>query len=119
VTDQRASLAAQQAELLEALLSDGPLPPGFDADRVRAQSRALVAKRRAVVSRQHPELVERLGERFSALFEQYCRDHPPRIPSNRRKDAENFHRWLVAQGAIPKRGRRWFGRWPPSGAEHP
>ena len=34
---QRERLAAAQAELLRALLADGAVPEGFDADRVRVE----------------------------------------------------------------------------------
>ena len=94
----RANLAAQQAELLGALVAEGAEPEGFHAERLRTQSRMLRAKRRGVVSRHCPELEQQLGERFGPLFEQYCREHPPRAGISARDDARRFRDWLVRRG---------------------
>lgn len=47
----REDLARAQAELLAALVADGPAPAGFDPVRLRVQSRALAAKRRSTAAR--------------------------------------------------------------------
>ena len=41
------ALRAEQAALLAALLQGAAAPPGFDAERVRAQARALGTRRAA------------------------------------------------------------------------
>ena len=40
----RAELARRQAELLHALLADGPAPAGFDASRLRVEANVLRRK---------------------------------------------------------------------------
>ena len=47
----REVLARREHELLAALVGGGEVPAGFDAERVRAQARALAAKRRSVEAR--------------------------------------------------------------------
>ncbi|GAA4838938.1 HvfC/BufC family peptide modification chaperone [Saccharopolyspora rosea] len=105
----RDDLAARQAALLDALLAGGQAPPGFDADRLDLQARMLVAKRRGVLAKRCPELVDRLGEEFAALAEEYCRDNPRRTAADR-GDAEAFHDWLAGRGLVPARRRQSFFR---------
>ena len=47
----RERLAAEQAALVRALVDGGPVPGGFDPDRVRATSAALAGKRAREVAR--------------------------------------------------------------------
>lgn len=108
--ERRANLAAQQAELLGALVADGFEPAGFDPERLRTQAEMLRAKRRRVVSGHCPDVVRRLGERFVPLFEQYCREHPPRAERGARDDALGFHGWLVRQGVLDGPTSRFFRR---------
>ncbi len=103
---RRAGLAARQAELLDALVGGGPAPEGFERDRLWAQARALVAKRRAVLSKQHPELAEHLGERFVPLFQEFCDQQPPNTAPG--ADARAFREWLARHG-VPVKRTRW--RW--------
>ncbi|WP_018330796.1 hypothetical protein [Actinomycetospora chiangmaiensis] len=48
---RRRDLAARQAALLAALVTDAPAPVGFDPRRVAAEARALHHKRRKVLAR--------------------------------------------------------------------
>ncbi len=50
------SLAARQLALVVALVADGEPPYGLDADRVRMQATALLAKRARSVARHQAEL---------------------------------------------------------------
>lgn len=106
----RANLAAQQAELLAALVAEGAEPPGFHVERLRTQSQVLRAKRRRVVSRHCGELEQQLGEEFPSLFEQYCREHPPRAGATARDDASRFREWLVQRGVLQRPKLRFLRR---------
>ena len=103
----RERLAAQQAELLRALLAGAPTPDGFDDHRIRAQAHALLAKRRRIAWHLRPDLADELGDRFGPLFTEYAADHPKVVGLRARQDAERFGLWLVAQGYLPPR-RRWW-----------
>lgn len=105
----RKNLAAQQAELLSALLDRGAPPSGFDPGRLRVQSDALVSKRRRVVTRLRPELSE-LGERLPELFESYARSNPRRTGMSAGADAESFVEWLQDQGILDRPMLWWWGR---------
>ncbi len=94
MTDARERLTAQQEQLLAALLGQGQDPPGFDHDQLRVQQRALLNKRRRVVAKLRPDLVDRLGEDFPPLFDSYAADHPRRPGQRARADAADFARWL-------------------------
>ncbi|EWC61685.1 hypothetical protein UO65_3043 [Actinokineospora spheciospongiae] len=103
----RERLAARQAELLAALLADGPAPAGFDAEALRVEADALLAKRRRVVALIDPEVAESCGEDFAPLFAEYARGNPRRDGSRAREDAAAFAAWVEARR--PKR-RWWQGR---------
>ncbi|MFI9011820.1 hypothetical protein ACIGNX_31740 [Actinosynnema sp. NPDC053489] len=106
---QRERLAAAQAELLRALLADGDVPEGFDADRVRVERRALLNKRRGIVAAIRPDVAAELGERFRPLFEAYARAHPREVGTRFRDDAARFAGWAVERGELeaPKKKRWW------------
>lgn len=104
----RERLAAQQAELLGALLGQGHDPPGFDRSQLRVQQQALLDKRRRVVTRLRPDLPERLGDQFRSLFEHYAAEHPRAAGAKARADAARFVSWLSRRGEL--RRRRWTWR---------
>ncbi|AHI00158.1 hypothetical protein GCM10010174_82660 [Kutzneria viridogrisea] len=106
----RESLALQQGELLRALLAGGQPPAGFDPERIAAQTRALLAKRRRVVAMIRPDLAEALGDRFALTFTAYAVDHPRLAGSRAREDAEAFGTWLVDQGELAAPRRSWWRR---------
>jgi hypothetical protein len=108
---QRDRLAAAQAELLRALLAGGDVPAGFDAERVRVERRALLAKRRGIVEMIRPDVAAELGERFRPLFDAYAAAHPKEVGTRFRDDANRFADWAVARGELaPPRKRRWWRR---------
>lgn len=108
---QRERLAAAQAELLRALLADGAVPAGFDADRVTVEKRALLNKRRGIVESVRPDVAAELGERFRPLFDAYARSHPKEAHTRFREDAARFAEWAVQRGELAApRKRRWW-RW--------
>lgn len=108
---QRDRLAAAQAELLRALLADGAVPEGFDAERVRIEKRALLGKRRGIVAMLQPEVAAELGDRFRPLFDAYAAGHPKEVGTRFREDAARFAEWAVARGELaPPKRRRWWRR---------
>lgn len=106
----REELAARQAELLEALLSDGAAPSGFDAERLRVEAGVLRDKRRRLVAYLRPDLPEALGERFGPLFDAYAAKHPKTTEVRTGQYADTFAAWLVSRGELAKQRRRWFRR---------
>ncbi|MEJ2853034.1 MULTISPECIES: hypothetical protein [unclassified Saccharothrix] len=108
---QRERLAAQQGELLRALLGDGEPPSGFDQERLRVEARALLNKRRGIVAALRPDLADVLGDRFRPLFDSYARAHPRQAGTRFREDAAAFADWAVARGELPApRKQRWWRR---------
>ncbi|QFZ17624.1 hypothetical protein [Saccharothrix syringae] len=107
---QRERLAAAQEDLLNALLADGPVPDGFDPERVRVERRALLNKRRAIVASLRPEVAAELGERFRPLFDEYASSRPRRVGTRFREDAAAFAEWATARGELAAPKRRWWRR---------
>jgi hypothetical protein len=108
---QRERLGAAQAELLRALLADGDVPEGFDAERVRVEKRALLTKRRGIVEMIRPEVAVELGDRFRPLFDAYAADHPKEAGTRFRDDAARFAEWATARGELqPAKKKRWWRR---------
>jgi hypothetical protein len=106
----RQRLALVQTALLSALVAGTPAPEGFDGHRLRVQSRALAAKRAAVVGRIAPELPGILGAEYRPAFLDYARHRPLR--GGHRQDALDFAAHLLAQErpADPA-ARRQLTRW--------
>ena len=104
----RERLAARQAELLNALLANGPAPAGFDEQRLGVERRALLSKRRGIVRMLGPAVADELGDRFRPLFDAYAVEHPRRAGSRAREDAAAFAEWCRSRGELPeKRKARW------------
>ena len=73
----RERLAAEQAALVRALVDGGPVPAGFDPDRVQATAAALARKRAREVARAWPALAAELGDDFTARFLADAARRPP------------------------------------------
>lgn len=67
-SNARAELAAAQLALAKALLDDGPVPPGFDAERVALLKGTLSHKRARSAGQAWPSLQRLLGIHFAAQF---------------------------------------------------
>jgi len=98
----RERLARQQAELLHALLADGPPPAGFDASRLRVEADVLRRKHGRVLAYQRPELAETLGERFGPLFTEFNAGRPKKAAERSGAYADAFVTWLIERGHLPK-----------------
>jgi hypothetical protein len=61
-------LAQRQAELVDALVAGGPVPSGFDPDRIEATRRALLRKRAGEAAKAWPVLAASLGEHWVSVF---------------------------------------------------
>jgi hypothetical protein len=77
VSVDRERLAAEQAALVRALVDGGPVPAGFDQERVRATAAALARKRAREVARAWPALAAELGDDFTARFLADAARRPP------------------------------------------
>jgi hypothetical protein len=72
----RDELSRRQADLVAALTGRGPVPPGFDPDRVRAASQALLRKRAADAAAAWPLLRADLGPKWMEVFTAYAAGRP-------------------------------------------
>lgn len=91
------TLAEQQAAIVAALTRNGPVPDGFDLDRVQAAADALAFKRARAVARAWPGLRAMLGAELRARFATYV-SHA-RLPEQGGPlaDGRAFVRWLAGQ----------------------
>jgi len=96
----RARLATAQQALVRALVNGGPIPAGFNPDRVQATSLALVRKRARAVANIWPALARTLGDGFMARFLAYAAGQPPPV-GGALADGLAFTRALGAQGRLP------------------
>ena len=101
----RERLAAAQAELLRALLAGADPPAGFDPERLAVEADALRAKRRRIVAHLRPDVPAALGDRFGSLFDAYAAANPRTDGTRARSDADEFTKWLAAQGELKRRWR--------------
>ena len=106
----RDELAARQLALVRALLTDGPVPAGFDARRVGVEAAALRSKRRTIAANLRPDLADRLDDRFGPLFDTWARDHPKPVELSFRADLDRFETWLYDEGHLERPRRRWWRR---------
>ena len=70
-------LAARQAALVATLVAGGPVPSGFDAERLAVARRALVRKRAGAAAARWPLLVASLGPDWPAVFAASVAGRPP------------------------------------------
>ena len=97
----RERLAAEQAALVRALVDGGPVPGGFDPERVRATSAALARKRAREVARAWPVLAAELGEDFTGRFLAFAAGRPPPARGGALADGLAFARDLAGRGRLP------------------
>ena len=74
--DARTRIAADQLELVRALVGNEIAPDGFDGPRIQAAADALLKKRAHSVARAWPELAGSLGANFEERFARYARSRP-------------------------------------------
>jgi hypothetical protein len=105
VRGARDRLAAEQAALVRALVDGGPVPGGFDPDRVRATSAALARKRAREVARAWPVLAAELGQAFPGRFLAYAAGRPPPARGGALADGLAFADALAGRGRLPGNAR--------------
>jgi hypothetical protein len=98
--ENREQLAADQAALVRALVGGGPVPDGFDPDRVGATSAALAGKRAREVARAWPALAADLGEDFTGRFLADAARRPPPARGGALADGLAFARALARSGRL-------------------
>jgi len=101
----RERLAAEQAALVRALVGGGPVPGGFDPERVRATSAALARKRAREVARTWPGLAAELGPDFTELFRADAARRPPPARGGALADGLAFADALARKGRLPDSAR--------------
>jgi hypothetical protein len=101
----RERLAAEQAALVRALVDGGPVPGGFDPERVRATAAALARKRAREVAREWPALAAELGEDFTGRFLAEAARRPPPPRGGALADGLAFADALARQGRLPSSAR--------------
>ena len=112
VSVDRERLAAEQAALVRALVDGGPVPAGFDPDRVQATAAALARKRAREVARAWPALAAELGDDFTARFLADAARRPPPARGGALADGLAFA-GALARTAAPVRQRPGRGAcWP-------
>jgi hypothetical protein len=72
------SLADRQADLVAALTSGSPVPPGFHPRLVGIARVALLRKRAGDVARQWPALAAAHGDRWHRVFAAWAAERPTR-----------------------------------------
>src|SRR5215216_7502530 len=105
VSTARERLAAEQAALVRALVGGGPVPGGFDPERVRATSAALARKRAREVARTWPGLAAELGPDFTELFRADAARRPPPARGGALADGLAFADALAGEGRLPDSAR--------------
>lgn len=121
---ERATYAAAQARLLEALLRGDGYPEGVSIAQADAAAVALRRKRARAVAHAWPALALDLGAAFASHFDDYARDVDPPRTGGQLRDGLAFVRFLggatrlgddaraerlLARGALRR-------RWPLAGA---
>lgn len=91
-------LAERQAELVAALVAGGPVPPGFNPDRVGAAATALLRKRAGEVARAWPLLAAGLGSGYVPRFVAWAGGRPSQGSF---ADGFAFARSLREAGTLP------------------
>lgn len=69
-------LREQQEELVRALVSGAPIPPGFDRGAVAAAAEVLLRKRGREIAEHYPALAHAAGPDFLERFVEWARHRP-------------------------------------------
>lgn len=75
----RAILAEQQAQLVRALVANGPCPEGVDPGRVESIRKSLLRKRKKEVGEAWPILERNRPDRWGREFLEYASQNPPPV----------------------------------------
>lgn len=106
--DVRAKLAAQQRQLVAALVGGdaraeddaanvGSLAAPFDPRHVQSAAAALLRKRMREVEKAWPGVAAGLGERFAASFAAYACENRPAADGGGLADGRRFFSWIAAR----------------------
>ncbi|MCW2887796.1 MAG: hypothetical protein JWL58_4658 [Streptosporangiaceae bacterium] len=93
-------LRLAQEALVAALVAGAQLPPGFDAVRVAAATRALLRKRAGEVARAWPELARSYGPAWPRVFAGWASALPTRGSWLDGWDFARAHRGSLTPGAL-------------------
>jgi hypothetical protein len=104
----RSVLAARQQELVAALVTDGPVPEGFDPGRVAAARLGLARKRLGGLGQHFPALAAavRADRALWQCYVDWHVSHPPRPPVGYFADGAALVDFLDLQGRLPAAATR-------------
>ncbi len=94
----RSRLATQQAAVVSALVSDGAIPVGFDAEHLHVATESLLRKRCRSVARAWPTLARHLGLEFPEQFAAYAETTPQPRHGGPLADGRGFANWTRQRG---------------------
>jgi hypothetical protein len=97
--EPREHLRQTQAALARTLRGLGPVPAGFDSERLALAAASLRRKRLHSAARAWPALSRSLGLQFEPLFAEYASVRPLQISP--REDALEFARFLRQRNKLP------------------
>ena len=103
---RRAEYGAEQAALLRSLMTEAPVPAGFDGERALVVRESLRRKRARAVARAWPALAHGLGRRFGVHFAAYAERSPPIGDLDAVADGLGFHDWLRIRTTLDDRARQ-------------
>ena len=98
--DARTRIAADQLEVVRALVGNEIAPDGFDRARIQAAADALLLKRAHSVARAWPELARSLGPTFDERFARYARSQPMLQGVGPMLDGRRFAHLLAREGHL-------------------
>lgn len=84
---------------MKALVGEGPVPEGFDTDRLKMNAHSLSSKRLRSVKSSWPALAEHLGEDFDRLFKDFARTQSSPEFGGPMVDGRAFVDWLWQSSA--------------------
>ena len=96
----RTQLAAQQAAVVTALVSNGIVPDGFDAQRLHVAAESLLRKRCRAAAQAWPSLARDLGSGFRERFANFAATTPLPSLGGPLADGREFADWLGKQGPL-------------------
>ena len=100
--EARARLKAQQSALVNALMTGGAVPAGFEVSCLRTAALSLTRKRARAMAHAWPTLAQELGDRFHERFSVYAQANALPRDGGPRADGRAFVRWLQAKGELPE-----------------
>lgn len=96
-SEDRQLVHSEQLALLQSLVLAGPVPPGFDEERLISASQSLARKRKRTILRACPQLLKLFGDtdELYAALERYCSTQPLQVNQVPYQDSLRFVLYLA------------------------